>query len=161
MTDRSGPTPTRVSLSSVVGATVLLVLALGLAWGAVALARSESAPAGQLPGTLVSVDHRDGGDSGTGLVTVTFTNEAGKPVTSQVVLNLTELPSLEPGTPVTVYVRDGQAVNEPAHFGPSLATKAIQALIIWIALAFTVMAIVRRVERQPRRSSDLTRHPPN
>jgi len=86
----------------------------------------------------MSVDHRDGGDSGTGLVTVQYIDDAGHWATGQVVMTITDWPSLRTGTPITVYVRDGKAVDEPDPLPYAVALAAVQATIVWIVLLLVV-----------------------
>ena len=95
---RPGPSVTRWGW-------VLVLVAMVSA--SVSLALRESAAAASVPGVLVSVDHRDGGDSGTGLVTVQYLDGTGHRSTAQVVMTLSGWRSLNPGTAITVYVRDG------------------------------------------------------
>jgi len=87
----------------------------------------------------VSVLHRDGGDSGTGLVTVRYLDGTGRLATAQVVMTLSGWPSLNPGTPITVYVRNGRAVDEPDPLLPTLALAVVQAVIVWL-----VVVLVKR-----------------
>ena len=115
------------------GLQVLLLIVL-LA-GACLLAFRESQGATQISGTLVSVDHSDGGDGGTGLSTVRYTNAAGATVTTQVVIDLSSLQSQDPGASVELFVRDGQAVDEPQPRLASLLLRIVQALIIWAVLS--------------------------
>jgi len=94
---------------------------------------------GRSAAALVSVLHRDGGDSGTGLVTVRYLDGTGRLATAQVVMTLSGWSSLNPGTPITVYVRNGRAVDEPDPLLPTLALAVVQAVIVWL-----VVVLVKR-----------------
>jgi hypothetical protein len=121
-------------------AVVLVVMVLGSVW----LAWRESAPAGTVPGVLVSVDHRDGGDGYTGLVTVRYVDGTGRQSTAQVVMTMTSWRSLNTGTPIMVYVRDGHAVDEPDPLLPTLGVAVLQAVILWTVLALAVRSLAQR-----------------
>jgi hypothetical protein len=128
----------RVRPALVVTRWVLALVLVALVCGSVALALRESAPAGSIRGVLVSVDHRDGGDSGTGLVTVQYLDGTGHLATAQVVMTLSGWPSLNPGTPITVYMRNGRAVDEPDPLLPTLALAVVQAVIVWLVVVLVV-----------------------
>ena len=117
---------------------------VALVCGSVGLALRESAPAGSVPGVLVSVDHRDGGDSGTGLVTVQYIDGTGHRATAQVVMTLSGWPSLDAGTPIAVYVRDGRAVDEPDPLVPTVALAVLQGAIVWLVVVLAVHDLGRR-----------------
>ena len=120
------------------------LLLIGLLIGAIALALHESQPATEIKGTLIAVDHSDGGDGGTGLSTVQFTGAAGKTVTAEVVIDLSSLSSQDPGTPVRLFERDGHAVDEPQPRTPTLLVRILQALIIWAVFCFAFGHLVLR-----------------
>ena len=133
---RSTPSVTRWVM-----ALVLVALVSGSVW----LAVRESAAATSVPGVLVSVDHRDGGDSGTGLVTVQYLDGTGHRSSAQVVMTLSGWPSLNPGTAITVYVRDGHAVDEPDPLLPTLVWAVVEAVIVW----FVIVVVLRVLRSRP------------
>jgi hypothetical protein len=118
-----------------------------LLFGAFVATARESARATTVPGTLVSVDKVDGGEGGAGLVTVRYVDGTGHPVTAQVVMNMGKWTSQDPGTPISVYVRNGLAVDEPDDFLPSLALSLVQAAIVWIVVLLAVL-MVRHVRSE-------------
>jgi len=89
-------------------------------------------------------------------VTVRYLDGTGHPATAQVVMTLSVWRSLDPGTPITVYVRDGHAVDEPDPLLPTLALAVVQALIVWLVVVLLVRGFrVRSTSsgREPRRSA--------
>ena len=121
-----------------------VLVVLGLLIGAVALGLHESQGATEVRGTLISVDHTDGGAGGTGLSTVQFTNASGQPVMAQVVIDLSTLASEKPGTPVQVFERGGQAVDEPQPRSATILARLVQALIIGSVLCLVISHVSRR-----------------
>jgi len=150
----------RTRPSSALRRGVLTLMFIALVCGSVVVALRESAAAIPVLGVLVSVDHRDGGDSGTGLVTVQYINGFGYPAIAQVVMTLSEWPSLDAGTPITVYVRDGRAVDEPDPLVATLPLALVHAAILWLLLLFAVREFDSRSalpRRHPRRAG-MVRH---
>ncbi len=120
---------------------ILAVAFIALLCGSTTMALRESASASVVPGTLVSVDKRDGGQSGTGVVTVNYLDGSGQLATADVVMTFSDWPSLDPGTPISVYVRDGRAVDEPEPLLQNLATALLQAVAVWLVVLLTVIGM--------------------
>jgi hypothetical protein len=134
---------------------VLACVLVALICGSVGLAFRESAPAASVPGILLSVDHRDGGDSGTGRVKVEYVDGTGRRVTASVVMTLSGWSSLNAGTPITVYVRAGLPSDEPDPLVRTLALAVVEAVIVWMVVVFTLTAPCARCPSRPRTSADL------
>jgi len=147
---------TRPVLSVRRGSLALVFVALMC--GSIVMGLRESAPATTAPGTLLSVDHRDGGNSGTGLVTVQYVDGAGHQATAQVVMTVSGWPSLDPGTPITVYLRNGRAVDQHDPLLATIPLAVLQAVILWLLVVFAFREFGSRrpdVSRRPSRSSRL------
>jgi hypothetical protein len=53
-------------------------------------------------------------------------------------MTLSGWPSLNPGTAITVYVRDGHAVDEPDPLLPTLALAVVDAVIVWLVIVLVM-----------------------